>query len=383
MTKKTFTLPLLVALLALGGCLDGDSGSDDDTETGRLTATGIEGLRYQTASQAGTTNADGEFQYYEGETVSFWLGDLLLASDVPAKPFLTPIDFSAENREQLRIGSTNENGLSTHTLTEARIAAEDAETINITRLLLALDNDKTTRLAADGNEKNNIRITDRVIQQFNQQLAALPEGQSVDFTQNVNAFAAVTPASPITRVLEQVCFYPADDERCDEPNGQSEIDALKAELANRTPGTPEYEEIADQIKDLEDQNRNIENATRYLDDYGTDRVETFLLRETEQINSQLGREFYVTPFEFTIPASDTSLKTINVRSHDGRLDLTALEAIALNPEAVEVHSWSAQTKEVDFFVTGEPGSEGEVRLSFRPDGDYRWYQSQVKPVISD
>lgn len=38
----------------------------------------MEGLRYETASQAGLTDASGEFEYRQGETVRFYVGDILL-----------------------------------------------------------------------------------------------------------------------------------------------------------------------------------------------------------------------------------------------------------------------------------------------------------------
>lgn len=55
----------------------------------------VVGLNYQTLTQSGTTNENGEFLYITGETVTFSIGDLVLGS-APGAPEITPADLSFE-----------------------------------------------------------------------------------------------------------------------------------------------------------------------------------------------------------------------------------------------------------------------------------------------
>ncbi len=72
------------AAFVLAGCLDsGGSSGSDDTSTGRVHFLGVSGLGYQTASQTGTTDDQGRFRYYPGETLSFNVCKLPNFRDVP------------------------------------------------------------------------------------------------------------------------------------------------------------------------------------------------------------------------------------------------------------------------------------------------------------
>lgn len=96
--KKTVYLISLsvLAVSSLNGCRSG-GGDDDgasngpDTRTGVFTDSPVAGLTYKTATQEGTTDAGGSFQYQEGETVTFHLGDLQLGSAAAAEQ-LSPMD---------------------------------------------------------------------------------------------------------------------------------------------------------------------------------------------------------------------------------------------------------------------------------------------------
>jgi len=83
----------------------------------------VEGLSYSTPTQAGTTNAEGEFSYLAGEVVTFQIGATVLGSAMGAEQ-LTPVD----------------------------IASDANSTVNVARLLQSLD--------GDGNPDNGIVITD-------------------------------------------------------------------------------------------------------------------------------------------------------------------------------------------------------------------------------
>tara|TARA_Y100000780_G_scaffold169892_1_gene155061 strand:+ start:1460 stop:3442 length:1983 start_codon:yes stop_codon:yes gene_type:complete len=92
--KKALYLLSLCAVAGISGCNSG-SDSDDDTapatRTGVFTDSPVAGLGYKTASQDGTTGSDGTFQYRDGETVTFTLGDLELGSANGAEQ-LSPLD---------------------------------------------------------------------------------------------------------------------------------------------------------------------------------------------------------------------------------------------------------------------------------------------------
>lgn len=84
----SYTKWLLICLTAAGlsACGSGGSGGNDndqtgsneepnpDLVTGRLQGAAIEGLRYTTESHSGLTNELGEYQYQEGETITFSVG---------------------------------------------------------------------------------------------------------------------------------------------------------------------------------------------------------------------------------------------------------------------------------------------------------------------
>lgn len=215
LTRPSFTLPraFLTALFIsplLAGCLGDDSDSGgNDTNTGTVNALGVSGLTYQTASQSGKTNAKGQFQYYPGETLSLWVGDLPIAEGVPAQEWVTPLEFFPDIRAQLQTPTVDGEGLSTHTGTEAQLIPS-VPLSNLTRFLINLNWTEGVR------EGKGIDIRDRVIQQLN---VALPNLTSpIDFNVSTLKFDATgADASPANQLLAQICFYPVGDELCEEP----------------------------------------------------------------------------------------------------------------------------------------------------------------------
>ncbi len=86
----------------------------------------MQGLKYQTATQSGTTNAMGEFIYQLGEKVTFSIGGITFP-EVDVKAIITPLDiFKTENLEHSGV-------------------------INMLRLLQTLD--------VDGNAENGIELS--------------------------------------------------------------------------------------------------------------------------------------------------------------------------------------------------------------------------------
>ena len=117
-----------------------------DTDTtkilsGRFVDAAVEGLRFETPTQSGLTDGNGIFQYITGETVSFFIGDILLGTSTGLTK-LTPLN--------LVPGSD----------------LNDPQVVNILRFVQSLDEDQ--------NLDNGIRISNAVTTR------AL--GQAIDFS---------------------------------------------------------------------------------------------------------------------------------------------------------------------------------------------------------
>ncbi|HTN33689.1 MAG TPA: organic solvent ABC transporter permease, partial [Marinobacter sp.] len=242
---------ILITALALSGCFDGSSSHGDDTSTGRLNYNGISGLSYTTASQTGTTNSRGEFRYYPGETLSFRVGTLLLAEDIPAQEFVTPIEFFANLRDALKYPSVNDEGLSSHEGTEVQLM-NDVPLSNLVRFLISLNWEVNVR------EGKGIDIRNRVIQQLNAKLPNLTA--PIDF--NVGALEFAASDSPANQLLAAICFYPEGDVLCEDPPTQADIDSapIRPDDENEWDPNVEYQQ------DLRVKRDRILDAVRSLDD---------------------------------------------------------------------------------------------------------------------
>ncbi len=72
-------------------CDGKDTECSSDVKEGIFIDNLVQGLRYETATRAGVTDAAGIFRYKEGENILFYVGDILLGNAV-AKPLITPLD---------------------------------------------------------------------------------------------------------------------------------------------------------------------------------------------------------------------------------------------------------------------------------------------------
>ncbi len=66
-------------------------GGRRSVNTGVFLDSAVEGLYYETTTQSGVTDMEGTFSYMDGETVRFYMADVLLG-EAPAEPFVTPLD---------------------------------------------------------------------------------------------------------------------------------------------------------------------------------------------------------------------------------------------------------------------------------------------------
>lgn len=359
----------LLSALAFTGCLDDESGSGDGISTGRLNFNGFNGLTYQTASQAGTTNAAGEFRYYPGETLEFRVGDLLLISGVPARQYVTLLEFFETTRTALQTPMVDEEGLTTHTLTEQQVL-ENATLMNLARFLMLLNWSENIP------EGEGIDIRNRVISQLN---AALPNlTGAINFTVSESEFTAINPTpSPANQLLAAICFYPEDDELCEEPPTQTEIDNAPPRPENADERDPDVE----YKEDLEAKKERIENSVRSMEDISAEDAQTYLTRELKGISTAVANRYYLDDDVASYPASDTAIKQVAVRRIGGGLALAELEAISTRPQDVQVHSADWQSAEVEYFVAGPSGGESELLMSFRPENTYRWVRKQLRVII--
>lgn len=105
---------------------DGANSDSTTVLTGIFVDSAVEGVSYSTATQSGTTNSAGEFNYVEGEQVTFSIG----AAELPAAAAASQV-----SPVEMAVGSSNPADTTT----------------NIARLLQSLD--------IDGNPDNGITIS--------------------------------------------------------------------------------------------------------------------------------------------------------------------------------------------------------------------------------
>jgi len=364
---------LLMSVFFLAGCLDdGDSGgAGDGSRVGKVTPTGISGLTYRTASQSGTTDGQGRYRYFTGEQLTLSVGDLELVTGVPVEPVVTPLEFFAPERETLKIAGTTDEGLQSHRITEQQLIQSSDSVMNLTRFLLALN---WQLRVSDG---AGVEIRDRVIDQLNAALPLMPD--PIDFTVSRGEFAldAENTLSPANQLLAEICFFPPEDELCQEPPTVDEIDSA--------PPRPEEPEDRDPdieySEDLQAKRDRILQAIRTISDVDLDTAGSYLRRELDTLSTQLSIRYYLNDYVASFPASDTAIKTVRVRKIAGTSSLANIEAISTRDQDVAVHSFGWQSASVDYFVAGDSGGEAEILVNFKPDDTYRWVKKSLRVII--
>ncbi|HSI04886.1 MAG TPA: hypothetical protein VLC93_10430 [Myxococcota bacterium] len=144
MGRPTTAAPLLLCLAAAcGGTVEGNPGNsaapiEAAPKTARpalsgVLAGGAAGLHFRTQMLEGLTDASGTFIYYEGETVSFHLGDIVLGS-APAAPNLDLFQIAGG------VAPTTERDLIAAVLDTDTVDGFD-RAANAAMLLLAFDRD--------------------------------------------------------------------------------------------------------------------------------------------------------------------------------------------------------------------------------------------------
>ena len=145
---KILKLTILSLIVTLYGCGGGSSSSEtESTKTGVFLDSPVSNIGYRTETKEGVTNAQGEYEYVSGETVTFFIGDLEFPP-VTAAGVVTP----------LNIADTQDTS--------------DPVVVNMIRLLQTLDK--------NGNPDDGIEIAELAKQNATQ----------VDFTLDAAAFEA-------------------------------------------------------------------------------------------------------------------------------------------------------------------------------------------------
>ena len=259
-----FILPLSAAI-ALTGCFDsGSSSGSDDTRTGRIHFQGVGGLTYQTASQSGKTNTRGEFRYYPGETLSVKVGNLPIAEGIPAREYVTFLEFQEDTRTALQTPGVDDEGLSSHQVRE-QLLFENSTLMNLSRFLLALN------WTENVDEDEGIDIRERVINQLNRALDNPNLPNTVNFNVSTSEFTAEN--SPANQILAEICFYPEDDPLCGQPPTQEEIDN-----ATERPVDGELDPDIDYKEDLEALRERILQSVRNMDEFDNEQARNYLRR---------------------------------------------------------------------------------------------------------
>lgn len=89
-------MSVAICCTQLTGCGGGSGSSPSSGTYGVFFDSPVQGLSYQTATQQGITDAQGRFTYQAGETITFSLGGLQLAS-VNAQAVVTPLEIASSN----------------------------------------------------------------------------------------------------------------------------------------------------------------------------------------------------------------------------------------------------------------------------------------------
>lgn len=175
---------LTITLITMIGCgsdseSDGSESGGSGPPAGQLSGVFVDspvsGLKYASPNSSGTTEANGAFNYFQDDEITFAIGDLILGS-AAGQETLTPLDLISEAAN-----------------------ATDQRVTNILVLLQTLDQ--------DGDLNNGIQITPEI--------SAIVSDYSsdIDFDQSATAFAADTNVSNLLADLNAADVFTSYDIR--------------------------------------------------------------------------------------------------------------------------------------------------------------------------
>lgn len=155
-----------------GAPAGGQSTGSSTSLTGRFVDGPVSGLRYSTPTSNGRTNANGEFTYRQGETVSFFIGDVLIGQ-APGAATITPFSLAGTTPPTSTLDIVKAVRLVNAHRVNANNTATPLEVAgNIATFLQTVD--------SDGDPANGIQVPAA--------MDGLTTGKSIDFRQTFSRF---------------------------------------------------------------------------------------------------------------------------------------------------------------------------------------------------
>lgn len=158
---------IIVSCSGEGGS-NGESSGTAENKTGTFEDSLVNGLKYVADNAEGLTEL-GKFEYRDGDSISFFIGDVRLGSTVLAKAKMTPMDLVPEANQDL----------------------ENDTLTNIARLLQCLD--------LNGDLTDGIEITESMHNEI--------EGRNLNFAQSVEQFESSVTVESIFNSLSAIGVY--------------------------------------------------------------------------------------------------------------------------------------------------------------------------------
>lgn len=137
-------------------------GLTDNLQQGQFVDSAVSGVYYRTPTVEGFTEADGRFNYRDGETVAFYIGNLKLG-EAKGEAIVTPIHLSYDSTEDIAAMLEAKTGF-------------NVNTVNMLRLLQTLD--------SDGDPNNGIHISAQI-----HTAAKLLSPDALDLSAGIEQFA--------------------------------------------------------------------------------------------------------------------------------------------------------------------------------------------------
>ena len=166
----------------------------DTTLTGVFLDSAVEGVSYSTETISSVTNASGEFQYIDGESVTFSIGDLAFPT-TPASEVVTPLDMTSSGSiydnivvntivllQSLDTDADASNGI---TISEQAKTNASAVDLSVSPSDFSQTTDVINLIANSGSIDTNLVSEDAASQHFQSTLVstgALEEFTRMDYT---------------------------------------------------------------------------------------------------------------------------------------------------------------------------------------------------------
>lgn len=194
--KGLFHIVLVCSISACGG---GGGGSTTNvvetpvvaeppaTFTGIFLDSAVEGLHYQTSTNEGMTNADGEFMYQTDEVITFSIGGITFPA-ITAKSVMTPLDvLTTEDINDINVinmlrllQSLDFDGDASNGIQIAQAAHDVSEGVSLDFSSAEFDNQVETLLASYGGFYQQLVSSEMAVYHFEQTLAELNNQEIVN-----------------------------------------------------------------------------------------------------------------------------------------------------------------------------------------------------------